>query len=123
VITFLPSATVAKIITFAVIGIYIGFQSVVLASIIARRRGWVPSGKFNLGRWGMTVNVLALIYGVSAIVILSIKTPAATDEFFDKWLVPISAGIVALLGLVWLLVAKPTERIQEDARAEAVAGA
>jgi hypothetical protein len=39
VITLLPSATVAKIITFAVIGIYIGFQSVVLASIIARRRG------------------------------------------------------------------------------------
>lgn len=123
VITFLPSATVAKIITFAVIGIYIGFQSVVLASIIARRRGWVPSGKFNLGRWGMTVNVLALIYGVSAIVILSIKTPAATDDFLDKWLVPISAGVVALLGLLWLLIAKPKEKVQDDARAEAVAGA
>jgi amino acid transporter len=123
IITLLPSATVAKIITFAVIGIYIGFQSVVLASIIARRRGWVPSGKFNLGRWGMTVNVLALVYGVSAIVILSIKTPAATDDFFDKWLVPISAGIVLVLGLLWLLIAKPTENIQEDARAEAVAGA
>ena len=123
IITLLPSATVAKIITFAVIGIYIGFQSVVLASIIARRRGWVPSGKFNLGRWGMTVNVLALIYGVSAIVILSIKTPAATDDFFDKWLVPISAGIVALLGLLWLVIAKPKENVQDDARAEAVAGA
>jgi amino acid transporter len=123
IITFLPSATVAKIITFAVIGIYLGFQSVVLASIVARRRGWVPSGKFNLGRWGMTVNVLALVYGISAIVILSIKTPAATDEFFDKWLVPISAAIVAVLGLIWLLVARPKENIQEDARAEAVAGA
>ena len=123
IITLLPSATVAKIITFAVIGIYIGFQSVVLASIIARRRGWVPSGAFNLGRWGMTINVLALVYGVSAIVILSIKTPAATDDFLDKWLVPISAGVVALLGLLWLLIAKPKENIQEDARAEAVAGA
>ncbi|HTK45610.1 MAG TPA: amino acid permease [Patescibacteria group bacterium] len=123
VITFLPSATVAKIITFAVIGIYLGFQSVVLASIVARRRGWVPNGKFSLGRWGMTVNVLALIYGVSAIVILSLKTPAATDDFLDKWLVPISAGIVAIIGLIWLLVARPTETIQEDARAEAAAGA
>ena len=98
IITFLPSATVAKIITFAVIGIYIGFQSVVLASIIARRRGWKPSGVYNLGRWGMTINVLALIYGVSAIVILSIKSPALSDDFLDKWLVPISAGIVALIG-------------------------
>jgi amino acid transporter len=119
IITLLPSATVAKIITFAVIGIYIGFQSVVLASIIARSRGWKPSGAFNLGGWGMAVNVLALIYGVSAIVILSIKTPAATDDFFDKWLVPVSAGIVALLGLLWLLIARPKERIQEEARAEA----
>jgi amino acid transporter len=120
IITLLPSATVAKIITFAVIGIYIGFQSVVLASIIARRRGWKPSGAFNLGGWGMTVNVLALIYGVSAIVILSIKTPAATDDFLDKWLVPVSAGIVALLGLLWLLIARPKEKIQEEARAEAI---
>lgn len=122
VITLLPSATVAKIITFAVVGIYLGFQSVVLASIIARRRGWKPSGAFTLGRWGMTINVLALIYGVSAIVILSIKTPAATDDFLDKWLVPISAIIVALVGLAWLLIARPKENIQEDARAEAVAG-
>ena len=119
IITFLPSATVAKIITFAVIGIYIGFQSVVLASIIARRRGWKPSGVYNLGRWGMTVNVLALIYGVSAIVILSLKTPALSDDFLDKWLVPVSAGIVALVGLRTSLIAKPKENIQAHARAEA----
>lgn len=119
IITFLPSATVAKIITFAVIGIYLGFQSVVLASIIARRRGWKPSGVYNLGRWGMTINVLALIYGVSAIVILSIKTPALTDDFLDKWLVPISAGIVALIGLAYLLIARPKENIQAHARADA----
>lgn len=119
VITLLPSATVAKIITFAVIGIYLGFQSVVLASIIARSRGWKPSGKFNLGSWGMTVNVLALVYGVSAIVILSLKTPAATDDFFDKWLVPISALIVFVIGLLYLLIARPRENIQAEARAEA----
>jgi amino acid transporter len=117
IITFLPSATVAKIITFAVIGIYIGFQSVVLASIIARRRGWKPSGVYNLGRWGMTVNVLALIYGVSAIVILSIKTPALSDDFLDKWLVPVSAGVVAIIGLLYLVIAKPRENIQDHARA------
>ena len=120
IIVFLPSATVAKIITFAVIGIYLGFQSVVLASIIARRRGWKPSGSFNLGSWGMTVNVLALIYGVSAIVILSIDTPAATDAFLDKWLVPISAGVVAIIGLLYLFIAKPKENIQAHARADAI---
>jgi amino acid transporter len=115
-ITLLPSATVSSIINFAVIGIYLGFQSVVLASIIARTRGWKPSGAFNLGRWGMTINVLALVYGVSAMLVLS--TPASSDDFFTRWLVPVSAGIVFILGLAWLLIAKPQENIQEHARAE-----
>ena len=118
-ITLLPAATVAKIITFATVGIYIGFQSVVLASIIARSRGWKPSGSFTLGSWGWPVNIIGLVYGVSAIVILSINTPALSNEFFDKWLVPISAGIVALIGLVYLLIVRPSENIRADARPDA----
>lgn len=116
VITLMPSATVARIITFAVVGIYLGFQSVVLASIIARKRGWQPSGAFQLGRWGMPVNVLALVYGVSAIVILSIKTPAVGESFIEQWLVPVSAGVVALSGLLYLAVFRPTQNIRADAR-------
>jgi amino acid transporter len=118
VITLLPSATVAKIITFATVGIYIGFQSVVLAAIVARSRGWRPSGSFSLGAWGPVVNVVALVYGVSAIIILSINTPAASDAFFDKWLVPISAVIVALLGFAYLFIVRPSENVREDARAD-----
>ena len=114
IITLLPSATVSSIINFAVIGIYLGFQSVVLASIIARLRGWKPSGAFNLGGMGMAVNVLALVYGVSAIVVLSI--PGSSTDFFTRWLVPVSAGIVFVLGLAWLLIARPKENIQEEAR-------
>jgi hypothetical protein len=38
-ITLMPTATVARIITFAVVGIYISFQLVVLATLIARQRG------------------------------------------------------------------------------------
>ena len=119
-ITLLPAATVLTIINFAVIGIYIGFQSVVVASIIGRRRGWVPSGKFNLGRWGMLVNVLALVYGVSAIVILSYYSTSG-DDFFTRWQVPILAAIVFIAGLAWLLIARPTVKVQEDAASGAAA--
>lgn len=117
-ITLLPSATVTVIITFAVVGIYIGFQSVVLAAIIARSRGWRPSGSFTLGSWGWPVNVVALIYGVSAIVILSFKTGEGLESFVDRWLVPISAGVVFLIGLAYLLIVRPSEHIREDARAD-----
>jgi amino acid transporter len=47
-ITLMPTATVARIITFAVVGIYISFQLVVLAVMIARRRGWQATGAFSL---------------------------------------------------------------------------
>ncbi|MEP7040868.1 MAG: amino acid permease, partial [Chloroflexota bacterium] len=118
VITLLPSATVPKIISFATVGIYLGFQSVVLAAIIARTRGWRPSGSFTLGSWGMLVNVVALVYGVSAIIILSFYS-SSSDVFVDRWLVPISTGIVFLIGLAYLLILRPSEHIREDARADA----
>src|SRR5579872_3100490 len=59
---------VATIISFASAGIYLAFQMLVLAALVARARGWQPRGPFTLGRWGWPVNVIALAYGVSAIV-------------------------------------------------------
>lgn len=115
-ITLLPSATVVKIITFAVVGIYVGFQSVVLSAIIGRAKGWRPVGAFTLGRWGLAVNVLALVYGVAAIIILSIKGGTADGSFFDHWLVPISVAIVFATGLAYLLLLRPRENVREDAR-------
>jgi amino acid transporter len=115
-ITLMPTATVARIITFAVVGIYVSFQLVVLAALVARQGGWQPAGAFTLGSRGLLVNALALAYGVAAIVILSDKTPAYGSGFFDRWLVPISAGIVAAVGLAYLFLAKPKVVVREDAR-------
>ena len=121
-ITLMPTATVARIITFAVVGIYISFQIVVLGAVIARARGWKPSGVYNLGSSGWIVNLAALAYGVSAIVILSIKSPHGAgfwgSLFLDRWLVPISAAVVAGIGLVYLFAANPKSKIREDARAD-----
>jgi amino acid transporter len=116
-IALMPASTVARIITFAVVGIYISFQLVVLAVVLARQRGWQATGAFTLGRNGALVNLGALVYGVAAIVILSIKTPhAAGAGFFDRWLVPISAAIVAVVGLAYLYLFKPKSVVRPDAR-------
>lgn len=121
-ITLMPSATVARIITFAVVGIYISFQIVVLGALIARSRGWRAAGAYQLGTSGWLVNVAALAYGVAAIVILSIKSPHGTgfwgSLFLDRWLVPISAAVVAAIGLVYLFAANPKSNVREDARVD-----
>jgi amino acid transporter len=95
-----------KIISFAALGIYIAFQMVVLAALVARLRGWRPSGRFSLGRWGLAVNVLALAYGVAAMVNLAWpRTPDAA--WYDNYIVLLSAAIVVGLGVLYMVLARP----------------
>jgi amino acid transporter len=97
--------TLARVTAFAILGIYISFQAVVLAALRQRLLGWRPAGLWNLGRWGLVVNVAALAYGLFAIYLL--LQPADTDVFVDRWIVTIGLVIVAGVGLVYLFLARP----------------
>jgi amino acid transporter len=92
-----------KIISFAAFGIYLGFQMVVFAALRARLRGWVPSGKYTLGRWGLPVNIAALVYGVIAM--LNMAWPRTPDvAWYDNWIVWLSAAVVVGFGLIYMAV-------------------
>ncbi len=97
------------IISFAAVGIYISFQMIVLAALVARFRGWRPSGPFTLGRWGYLVNVLALLYGLSAIV--NILWPRTPDQpwYANYGMLVTTIGVV-ILGALYMVTAKPYER-------------
>lgn len=111
----------AKIVSFAVLGIYLGFQMVVAAALRARATGWRPAGQFTLGRWGMAVNVAALAYGVAAIVNMAWpRTPGAA--WYDNYLVALSGVLVAGVGVAYMLVARPYDRGTSPA-GDAVPGA
>src|SRR6516165_4810943 len=45
------------LVSFGVSGIYLSFLLTVIGALVARSRGWVPEGRFRLGRWGVTVTV------------------------------------------------------------------
>ena len=91
----------AKIVGFAALGIYIGFQMVVLAALRARVKGWQPSGKFQLGRWGMLVNVLALTWGIVGIIFLVRPLGGEGVKWYDNWSVAISGLFVIAVGLIY----------------------
>ena len=98
-----------KIISFAALGIYIAFQMVVLAALRARFKGWKPSGKYQMGGWGMPVTVMALVYGIIAMVNMAWpRTPDAS--FVDNYIVAISAVVVIAVGLVYMVITKPYDR-------------
>jgi amino acid transporter len=86
-------------IGFGTIGIYIAFQMVVLASLRASFKGWKPAGKFKLGAWNYPVTILALIWGLAAII--NVGWPRV------DWVVLIWTGAIILVGLLYLVIAKP----------------
>jgi amino acid transporter len=100
---------ITKIVSFAALGIYIGFQMVVLAALRARIKGWVPSGKYTLGKWGLPVNIAALAYGILAMVNMAWpRTPDA--PWYDNWIVALSALVVIGVGLVYMAVHRTAGR-------------
>jgi amino acid transporter len=102
---------IATIISFAAVGIYISFQMVVLGALLARVKGWHPTGPFTLGAWGPVVNVLGLAYGICAIVnILWPRPQSPSDPWYVSYGMLVTTVAVMLVGAVYMMVAKPYER-------------
>lgn len=85
----------ALLVSYAVVGIYLSFQAVVLARLVAGARGWRPEGEYSLGRWGMPVAAAALAYGAAMIVNLCWPRPAHTVA---GWLTLAAALLILVPG-------------------------
>ena len=100
---------VSTIISFAAVGIYIAFQMVVVAALYARAKGWRPAGPFTLGRWGLPLNVLALGYGVFAIInMLWPRSPQ--DPWYSNYGMIVTTAAVLALGALYMVLARPYDR-------------
>ena len=87
-------------------GIYIAFQMLVLGALIARFKGWKPAGPFTLGRWGVAINVVALIYGVSAIVNM-VWPRSPRDPWYSNYGMIVTAAGIIVLGLIYMVAGRP----------------
>jgi amino acid transporter len=100
---------IAMIVASAIIGIYVAFQMIVLGALAARARGWVPGGKFLLGRWAWPVNVVALVYGAGAIV--DMAWPRAPDQpWYINWSMSVTWLAIIGAGTLYMLLARPYDR-------------
>jgi len=100
---------IATIVNSAIIGIYAAFQMIVLGALAARLRGWKPSGQFRLGAWGMTVNVVALAYGVGAIIDMSWpRTP--NTPWYMNWSMSLTWIAIIGAGAFYMLLTRPYDR-------------
>ncbi|KQM80671.1 APC family permease [Agromyces sp. Leaf222] len=111
---YVNPAITLPVTAFAVLGIYIAFQMVVLGALRQRLRGWKPAGTFSLGALGLVVNIVALAYGVFAIWLMA--TPGSSGDVVADYAVWIGLGVVLVSGLAYLFIARP------DRKSDAPAG-
>lgn len=97
---------IQTIVVSAADGIYIAFQMIVLAALIARARGWKPTGAFNLGGWGWLVNVAALTYGVLAIVNMMWPRNPGTPWYNNYGMVAVWISIL-VIGIFYAALFRP----------------
>jgi amino acid transporter len=111
--TWLQDA-VATIVSFAAIGIYIAFQMIVFAALVARLRGWKPAGSFHLGAWGWPVNVTALAYGIGAIVNMAWPR-SPNDPWYSNYGMILTSVVVLAAGALYMMIGRPYDRGQAPA--------
>ena len=94
----------------AIIMFYIAYMCVTGPLLIARLRGKWPTPEhgryFNLGRWGLPVNLLAVIFEIGVMVNLAWPRPAVygNDHWYFQWGAFTFTGVLGLVGIVYYLV-------------------
>lgn len=108
VLVYLQPSLLVQVTSFAVLALYVSFQSVVLAALRQRAKGWKPAGPFSLGAWGWVVNIAALAYGIFAIVVVAL--PGSSGDFATDWIVLLGFVVVFVVGALYLFIARPDKK-------------
>ncbi|SJN12682.1 Amino acid permease-associated region [Leucobacter sp. 7(1)] len=109
VFSLLLENALTAMVGFGTVGIYMGFQMVVLAALRARIMGWKPAGKFRLGAWAYPVNIIALVWGVAAVANILWPRPTGGGWAEDYLLIMTTVGVIAV-GWIYMLVSKAYQR-------------
>jgi len=102
------------LVSFGVSAGFLTYTLVVLASLIARIRGWRPTGPFQLGAWAYPVTIAAV--GWTGLMLVNILAPTGTTSgrgalFNYDWMTLLVLVVIAAVGATYYLVSKPQDRI------------
>jgi urea carboxylase system permease len=97
--------------SIAIIMIYMAYLMVTGPMLKKRLQGqWPPKdlkegGYFNMGRWGLLVNIVAVVWGVGMAVNLAWPRAAVYGEpWYNTWGAFVYIGVILGLGLLWYFV-------------------
>ena len=104
------------LVSFATSGIYLSFLLTMLGALRARLKGWTPGGAFNLGKWGLPVNVIGVAY--LFFMLLNIVWPSSLSSgrawFNYGWVTLVVMTVIALIGALYEFIARPDRKINKQ---------
>jgi urea carboxylase system permease len=98
--------------SIAVVMIYLAYLLVTGPMLVARLRGRWPRpapGRFSLGRWGLPVNVLAVLWGAGMALNLAwprrdVYNATGEQHWYLQWAAFVFIGAIVAVGLAWFLL-------------------
>jgi amino acid transporter len=116
-ITYPANVTaLTTLVSFGVSGIYLSFFLTVIGVIIARMRGWIPEGAFQLRQWGWPVTIVAALY--LGLMLINVVAPTGLDSgrgalFNLDWITLLVMAIIAVVGAIFFLIARPDRGVAQ----------
>ena len=109
------------LVSFGVSGIYLSFLLTVIGAMVARSRGWIPEGRFQLGQWGWTVTILAALYlGLMLVNVVAPTGLTSPRGYFNlDWITLVVMFLVAVVGAIMFLLGRPQKEISRHVHDEA----
>jgi amino acid transporter len=103
------------LVSFGVSGIYLSFFLTVIGAIVARARGWVPEGRFRLGKWGWPVLILAALYlGAMFLNVIYPSGLTSPRAYFNiDWITLSVIFVIAVVGAIYLFVWRPDRNVEK----------
>jgi amino acid transporter len=107
-----------SLVSFGTSGIYLSFFLTVVGAAIARARGWVPEGKFTLGKWGWPVIIVGGIYLLVMFVNMVAPTGLTSPRgsFNLDWITLLVMVIVFIVGVIVFLLSRGGKEIDAHMR-------
>src|SRR5262252_3161122 len=110
-----------SLVSFGVSGIYLSFLLTVIGAAVARTRGWVPAGKFQLGRWAWPVTIVGGLYLL--VMLLNVVLPTGLSSpraYFNlDWITLSVMFVVAVVGVIFFLIAHRGKALNTHLRDDA----
>jgi urea carboxylase system permease len=89
----------------AVVIVYLAYLLVTVPTLVARLRGTLPPADpahFSLGRWGVPVNIAAVVWGAFMVVNMGWPRAAVYDpsgtHWYLRWFAPLLVALVTITG-------------------------